>query len=65
MLIGMISCRVIKNVVVGEEEIKLGVEKGSDLVPSDSSFEGGIYDKLYGSKTMFVVKYGTRYGPEG
>ena len=39
MLIGRIRNRVLKNVVVVDNGLRLGVEKGADIVSSDSSFE--------------------------
>ena len=46
MLLVIICCRVMKNVVVVEYGINLGGETVSELVSSDSSFEGCIDDKL-------------------
>ena len=42
ILPGRICCRVLKNLVVVEDELKLGYEKGAELVSSDSYFEGDI-----------------------
>ena len=36
----------MKNVVVVEDELNLGDEKVSELVSSDTSFEGEISDKF-------------------
>ena len=46
IFIWWIFCRVVKNVVVVEDELNLGDEKVSELVSSDTSFEGEISDKF-------------------
>ena len=48
MFLGMIFYRVMKNVAVVEDGLKIGGEKGEKLVSSDSYFEGGIGDKFEG-----------------
>ena len=60
MLFGGICCRDLKNVVVVEYGLKLGGDKGSDLMYLYSSFEGSVDDNIEGKKTVFGIKYGMR-----
>ena len=60
MFIGGILFSVLKNVVVVEDGIKLGGEKGAELVYSYSSFEGDIDYKLEGVRLCLyerMVRY--------
>ena len=57
--------QVSKTVVVVDDGLKLGGEKGSELVSSDSVFEVEIYDKLGVINTVYGIKDGNKQGPEG
>ena len=58
ILFESICCRVLKNVVVVEDGLKLGGEKVADIVSSYFSFEGDIDDNFEGVKTVSGIKYG-------
>ena len=53
MLFGRICCRALKNIVVVEDRLKIGDEKESELVSSDSSFEVDTDDKFEGKNSVW------------
>ena len=46
MFFGSIFCRSLRHLVVFENGLKIGVEKGADIVYLDSSLEGDIDEKI-------------------
>ena len=59
IFLGRIYSRVLKNVVVVEYGLNIGVEKISEIVSSNSFFEYTIDDKLEGGGgCVFGIKYG-------
>ena len=56
ILLGGICCRVMKILVLFEDGLKLGYEKGAALLSSDSSFEDDIDNKLDGKKIVYGIK---------
>ena len=52
------SVGIWKILVVVEDGLKLGGEKGEDLVLSYFYFEGDIDDNFDGGKTVSGIKYG-------
>ena len=50
----------MKNIVVVDYGIKLGGEKGAELVSSDSYFGGYIDDNFEEDNTVYGIKYGKR-----
>ena len=61
IFLGIICCRVLKNVVVVEDVLNIGGEKVSELMCSDSYFEVDIDYKLEGVNTVYVINYGKRW----
>ena len=55
MLFGRIYCQALKNVDVVEDGIKLGGDKGSYMVYSDRSLEGGCDDNLEGFSVWKII----------
>ena len=54
-----------ENVVVVEYGIKLGGEKGEELVFSESYFKCDIDDNFQGKSNVYGINDGKRQGPEG
>ena len=52
---GRVFFRPMKNVAVVEDGIKLGGDKGSYIVYSDSSLEGGCDDNLEGVSVWNII----------